>query len=291
MASMYTGRNSINGSMSMKDHTGRGVAPINVELATAFSALPDIAETSKGSGLLLSWQQATGTLFAGGNSNTVRVWDLGREQCVRVFETGTKTCLTALATTVGAFAPSPLSSPHHNNNTVLTPLSTFDVPLAWIFAGFADGSIGVYDERVQSNGGRVHYARDHSTWIVSAHMRADAQEVITSSVRGAVKFWDIRSWRTYKTLDVQKSPLTSMSVHNCAPIIATGSHAQFIKILTFGGEQLGNIIKYHDGFLGQRMGPITSLTFHPHRMMLAASAADCIISIYATADDTHTHSS
>jgi regulator-associated protein of mTOR len=110
-------------------------------------------------------------------------------------------------------------------------------------------------------------------------------------VRGVVKFWDIRSWRTYKTLEVQKSPLTSMTVHNCAPVIATGSHAQFIKILTFGGEQLGNIIKYHDGFLGQRMGPITSLTFHPHRMMLAASAADCIVSIYATADDTHCHSS
>jgi regulator-associated protein of mTOR len=283
--------NSSTNATGRESSNGRSLAPSNVELATAFTALPDIAETSRGSGLLLSWQQATGTLFAGGNSNTIRVWDLGKEQYVRVFDTGTKVCLTALATTVGAFAPSPLSSPHAHQHSELMTGSNPDIPLAWTFAGFADGSIGVYDERVASSGGRVHHARDHSSWIVSAHMRADAQEVVTSSVRGVVKFWDIRSWRTYKTLEVQKSPLTSMTVHNCAPIIATGSHAQFIKILTFGGEQLGNIIKYHDGFLGQRMGPITSLTFHPHRMMLAASAADCIVSIYATADDTHCHSS
>ena len=289
-------RGSVGGSMSVnvKDaNNGRGLAPSTVELATAFSALPDIAETSRGSGLLLSWQQSTGTLLAGGNSSSIRVWDLGREQCVRVFDTGSKTCLTALATTVGAFAPSPLTSPHahqQHHSGEISAMNNFEMPLSWTFAGFADGSIGVYDERVHSNGGRVHQARDHSSWIVSCHMRPDTQEVVTSSVRGSVKFWDIRSWRTYKTLDVQKSPLTSMTVHNCAPIIATGSHAQFIKILTFGGEQLGNIIKYHDGFLGQRMGPITSLTFHPHRMMLAASAADCIVSIYSTADDSHSHS-
>jgi regulator-associated protein of mTOR len=291
LAQVAAGRNSTNnGSVAVRDSANGKAAPSStVELATAFMALPDIAETSRGSGLLLSWQQATGTLFAGGNSNSIRVWDLGREQCVRVFDTGTKLCLTALATTVGAFAPSPLSSPHGHHNTDFAAIDNVDVPLAWTFAGFADGSIGVYDERVSSSGGRVHFARDHSAWIVSAHMRADAQEVITSSVRGTVKFWDIRSWRTYKTLEVQKSPLTSMTVHNCAPLIATGSHAQFIKILTFGGEQLGNIIKYHDGFMGQRMGPITSLTFHPHRMMLAASAADCIVSIYGTADDAHTH--
>jgi regulatory associated protein of mTOR len=287
-------RHSINGSMNVGRHNSMSMGPSTVELATCFSALPDIAETSRGSGMLLSWQQASGTLVAGGNSSTIRVWDLAREQCVRVFDTGFKTCLTALATTVGTMAPSPLGSPQHHSAAINAMNNYQEAPLSWTFAGFADGSIGVYDERVRSHGGRVHHGRDHSSWIVSAHMRADAHEVITSSVRGSVKFWDLRTWRTYKTLDVQKSQkssLTSMTVHNCAPVIATGSLEQFIKILTFGGEQVGNVIKYHDGFLGQRMGPITSLTFHPHRMMLAASAADCIVSIYATADDTHSHSS
>jgi regulator-associated protein of mTOR len=47
--------------------------------------------------------------------------------------------------------------------------------------------------------------------------------------------------RVFKTIEVHKSPLTAMALHNCAPIIASGSHKQFIKILTFGGEQLSMI--------------------------------------------------
>ena len=73
--------------------------------------------------------------------------------------------------------------------------------------------------------------------------------------------------------------MTALAVHNYAPIIATGSHAQFIKLLTMNGEQFG-MIRYHDGFLGQRIGPISCLAFHPVRMLLAAGATDHIISIY-----------
>lgn len=58
---------------------------------------------------------------------------------------------------------------------------------------------------------------------------------------GGVKFWDIRTMRSYKTIEVHKSPLTALTIHNCAPIMATGSQAQFIKILTLAGDQLGMI--------------------------------------------------
>lgn len=133
--------------------------------------------------------------------------------------------------------------------------------------------------------GRVATAREHSAWIVSAHLRRDVPEAITGSVRGSVKFWDLRVLRTYKTLEVHKSPLTALALHNNAPIMATGSHAQFIKILTLGGDQLGGIIKYHDGFLGQRIGPVSCLAFHPVKLMLAAGATDSIVSIYATSFD------
>jgi WD40 repeat protein len=68
-----------------------------VSLASAFVALPDIAQRARGSGLVLSWTQSAGSLVVGGNSSTIRVWDLGREQCVRVFDTGLDTCTTAIA--------------------------------------------------------------------------------------------------------------------------------------------------------------------------------------------------
>ena len=90
--------------------------------------------------------------------------------------------------------------------------------------------------------------------------------------------------RTFKSLEVQKSELTALEVHNCAPIMASGSHSQFIKLMTLGGEQLGNIIKYHDGFLGQRIGPVSSLAFHPYKMLLAASCTDSMVSIYGTGE-------
>jgi len=245
----------------------------STSLASAFNALPDIAETTRGSGVVFSWQQHSGTMVVGGNSSTIRLWDLGREQCVRVFPTGLETCTTTLASKTVA----PLGTP---STATSNPHSLGDAyNLSWTFAGFADGSIAVYDERVQGTG-RVASAREHSAWIVAAHFRPDVPEVITGSVRGSVKFWDLRTMRSFKTLEVHKSPLTALAVHPCAPIMATGSHAQFIKILTLGGEQLGSIIKYHDGFLGQRIGPVSCLAFHPTKILLAAGATDSIVSIY-----------
>lgn len=261
-------------STTISPSTPPAASASSCELVTAFCSLPDIDLASRGSGTVLSWQQTAGTLVVGGNSSTIRVWDLGREQNVRTFHTGHETCLTALATTTVS------------NSTLLPPAQHMlqphidSTPVTWTFAGFADGTIAVYDERVHTNGGRVHFSHTHSNWVSHAHLRADVPEVVIGSVRGAVKFWDLRTQRTYKTLEVQKSPLTALSVHSCAPIMATGSHAQFIKILTLSGEQIGNIIKYYDGFLGQRIGPVSSLAFHPHKLLLAASSTDGIVSLY-----------
>ena len=81
----------------------------------------------------------------------------------------------------------------------------------------------------------------------------------------------------------------------------SGSHNQFIKVFNLSGETLSTI-RYHDGFLGQvsihaggrnvvfilyfwsyfqRIGPVSCLAFHPHKMFLAAGATDSIVSIYA----------
>lgn len=141
----------------------------------------------------------------------------------------------------------------------------------------------MFDDRVGSHGGRVQYARDHKAWIISAHLRVDVPEVITGTLSGTVKFWDLRSMRAFKTIEVHKSPLTALAVHNFAPIIATGSHAQFIKFISMHGEQLG-MIRYHDGFLGQRIGQVSCMAFHPLRMLLAAGATDNIVSIYSSGD-------
>ena len=45
-----------------------------------------------------------------------------------------------------------------------------NTPLTWTFAGFADGSIGVFDERVPVNGGRVHLSKEHDSWIIAGRV-------------------------------------------------------------------------------------------------------------------------
>jgi regulator-associated protein of mTOR len=72
--------------------------------------------------------------------------------------------------------------------------------------------------------------------------------------------------------------------------------------MNLSGEEV-SLIRYHDGFLGQRIGPVSCLAFHPYvhskknilyyafltfivffcryQILLAAGATDSIISIYA----------
>jgi regulator-associated protein of mTOR len=60
---------------------------------------------------------------------------------------------------------------------------------------------------------------------------------------------------------------------------ASGSESQFVKVFDTSGNLLSNIRSY-DGFLGQRLSPIQTLSFHPHKVLLAAAGSDQLISLY-----------
>lgn len=65
-----------------------------------------------------------------------------------------------------------------------------------------------------------------------------------------------------------------------AACIYSGSKGQHIKLWsTTSGEPMGTL-RYHQGFLGQRIGPVSCLCFHRHKMFLAIGATDSIVSIY-----------
>ena len=53
--------------------------------------------------------------------------------------------------------------------------------------------------------------------------------------------------------------------------LISGSASQIIKVYSLNGENLSTI-RYHDGFMGQRIGPISCLAFHPHRVSKKALA-------------------
>lgn len=47
------------------------------------------------------------------------------------------------------------------------------------------------------------------------------------------------------------------------PLSSSGSMNQFIAVYNANGDVISNI-KYYDGFMGQRIGAISCLAFHPY---------------------------
>jgi len=78
--------------------------------------------------------------------------------------------------------------------------------------------------------------------------------------------------------------MTTFSVHKSIPMIATGSHAQFIKLLTLDGDTI-SIVRYHEKMASHRIGPVSCLAFHPYKPLLAAGATDTFIGLYKTKKD------
>lgn len=115
---------------------GIGEELCGVTVASSFVALPDIADTTQGSGLVTSWLQRTGTLVVGGNSSSIHVWDVSREQCVRTFSTGLETCTTCL-TSMSSNPRYALSYPLAHQYRAGSPSNEsndIDI-LTWTFAG------------------------------------------------------------------------------------------------------------------------------------------------------------
>jgi regulator-associated protein of mTOR len=71
--------------------------------------------------------------------------------------------------------------------------------------------------------------------------------------------------------------MTALTVHTNIPMFATGSPAQFIKMVSYDGTTQ-QVIRYHEKNPGQRIGPVSCLSFHPQMPYLAAGFSDDILS-------------
>jgi len=277
-----------------------GISRSTPELATAFVAAPDLDVGKRGgSGLVTEWQQFSGRLLAGGSSKTIHCWDLEAERCRATFESNLGSCVTTL-TTAWDYTSSDLQSKNRGYSGIGPDI---------FIAGYGNGSLKVYDIRakvgpvsdlVGSSGSTDHHNSgntmtrrsrrppklmqyaEHSSWIVNTAFTGfgGRYEICSGSVAGDIRFFDLRIPESIRTLDVQRSPMTALACHPGIPFFATGSHAQFIKILSMDGDTL-QVIRYHEEIAGQRMGPVSCLAFHPHRPLLAAGATDEIISLYS----------
>ena len=256
-------------------------------LVSAFFAGTDIVAGARGkSGLVCEWQQYSGTLIAGGDSKFFRSWDLEAEKCNNVLEAGTdiNACLTTLT-----------SAWDYESQGTDEPKGSPGIGPNILVGGYSDGTLKVFDIRTnrvvnESQGGAKSWARrrrptqftEHNSWIVNTSFTGygGRYEVASGSVAGNIKTWDLRMSTSQRTLEVQRSTMTALAFHKRIPVVAAGSHAQFIKILTLDGETL-KVIRYHEEMSNQRIGPVSCLEFHPYKPLLVAGATDTFVSIYS----------
>lgn len=236
---------------------GENYSDKSLEMVTAWQALSAMLPSTRGSGsgLVISWEQETGNLLASGDVRFIRVWDTQREMRMQDIPTGADSCVTSLACD--------------------------SVGRSLLIAGCGDGSVRLFDRRLPPSDSRVMALREHAGWVTSVFLQKGGEgNIISGSVSGDVKFWDPRFSESVRSLETISNS-AAFEVHHQANVFATGSTSQVIKVYSLNGENLSTI-RYHDGFMGQRIGPISCLAFHPHRVHLAAGSTDSFISIYST---------
>lgn len=254
-------------------------------LIASFPALPELhsfpaahsgdAGADSSGGLTLQWMPSRCHLVAGGGrAPYVRIWDLQSQQCVSVVP------INVLAGAGGGVPP----AMHVTSLTTAWPGTDI------VAAGTSNGTIQILDLRIGragggggSSGAVVHSLREHKRWVVNVTQARSGgvYSMVSGSVQGDVRFWDLRRpQESVHTMQAHNNgKMTALTVHDFAPLIATGSMRQQIRVSTNSGEPIADI-RYHDGFLGQRIGPVSALAFHPHRLYMAAGAADSIVSVY-----------
>ena len=187
-------------------HIGNESEENPVKVVAAWRALTDLLLTSKSSGLISEWQQSRGSLLVSGDVKIIRVWDAPRELC--------------------------LSDIPARSSSSITSLTSDQVAGDIFVAGFDDGSLRVYDRRLDSResmvkmwqngrGGAKNFGRGLNQKC--AHAEGGFRELISGSADGYINLWDIRSSQPVSTFTGAEKSIRSIDVHEHAPIITTGS--------------------------------------------------------------------
>ncbi|KAG0473726.1 hypothetical protein HPP92_015071 [Vanilla planifolia] len=228
------------------------------KLVTAFSSIQGHKPGVRASNAVVDWQQQSGYLYASSEISSILLWDLDKEQNI-----------------------SSISSSSDSN---ISALSASQVHGGQFAAGFVDGSVRIFDVRnpeMPVCATKLHNQRVEKVVGIGFQPGLGPTKIVSASQAGDIQFMDIRNHsKAYLTIEAHRGSLTALAIHRHAPVIASGSAKQIVKVFSLDGEQL-SIIRYHPTFMAQRIGSISCLTFHPYRVLLAAGAADACVSIYA----------
>ncbi|KAF9107970.1 hypothetical protein BGX27_008521 [Mortierella sp. AM989] len=226
--------------------------PNQTDIVTSWRVLTDMLPSSKSTGTIADWQQGRGVLLVGGDARVIRVWDAARELCTSDIPT--------------------------RSGAPVTSITSDQVSGDIFVVGFGDGAVRVYDRRQPQHDAMVMTWKKHKSWIQNVRMqRGGLRELISGSVDGTVKVWDIRHQESLRTI-VSRDPISALDLHNHAPVLACGSPTQYFKVWNVNGEGLSTVRSY-SGLFGQRQAKVTSLGFHPHEYVFGVGGDDGWVSI------------
>ncbi|KAL9611682.1 MAG: hypothetical protein Q9167_003677 [Letrouitia subvulpina] len=222
-----------------------------VELVTGFRALWNQESEAKGGRLVFDWQQGQGKLIVAGDKKIFNIWNSATEIYSATFRSRTTFPCTSLTSDAVAG-------------------DTF-------VAGFADGAVRAYDMRCSDRSAMFRSWHQCKQWITDVHLqRGGNRELICGSRNGEVRLWDLRMPKSFRLINtLQESPpnstLRALSLHEHAPVFATGTSAHEISIYNLAGGKINTLEPYNIWYMPNK-SPISATAFHPHQMLLAAGA-------------------
>ncbi|SCU79614.1 LADA_0B01948g1_1 [Lachancea dasiensis] len=244
----------------------------DLELVSSWRGLTDLLLTPRSTGLLTEWQQSRGSLLVTGDAKIIRIWD-------------------ALTETVDVDIPAKSSS-------LISSITSDQLSGNMFITGFSDGSLRAYDRRLDPRDSMVNCWRSQdglsNSGINNVHLqRGGYRELVSGTDDGLIELWDLRSSNPISRFKDQgektsstgsrMTTMTSMQVHEHAPIIATGTRQ--LKIWTTSGDILSsfkNNPQTHAGGVAGTLATgignsrvsgsfISTMALHPHEMILAAT--------------------
>lgn len=220
----------------------------NPQLVSSWWLLPELGRAN----IIVDWQQSRGCLLAGGDARVIRVWDAASEQALEDLPVRTPAALTALT-----------------SDQVMGNLC---------IAGFGDGSIHLYDRRLERNKALVRRWKMPSGIVNVRMQRGGTRELVSGDSSGMVSLWDARYSGSVGSFRAHTRHMQTLEVHEHAPVIATASRV--VGIWSTAGRRISTLKSPSSGYSVPK-SDIRSVCFHPHAMVLAMSSLmDDQISIF-----------
>ncbi|XP_076441319.1 regulatory-associated protein of mTOR-like isoform X2 [Babylonia areolata] len=229
---------------------------METEMVSSFFAITDMLPVTKGYGLVTHWEQENATLICSGDVRNITLWDMRTEAKKQDIPTGAESCVTSLISDMSG--------------------------RSLLIAGCGDGTVRLFDRRLAPTECRVMTLREHASCVIKVHLQRGSEgKIVSASAMGDLRFWDPRFTESVRVHNTNCRGFTAVDMHPRADVIACGTMSQSLNVYNESGDTLSTI-RYHEGFLGQRIGTISCMAFHPHLVKLAAGSTDTFVSVYST---------